>query len=148
MYFIIQMCILKDPCLSSLFHILCHYWNQSKVLSPVIDSNKQFNSSILQFSMSVWANVCLCMCVCSHMYCSIYYTPNNIVLLNTYMFLKDSERTPSLRPQDNSRHPRTHDRPIQTTWGFIRGRPELWGWLISHAGVEESTLRGKRSQFL
>ena len=31
--------------------------------------------------------------------------------------MKDSERSPSLRPQDNSGHPRTHDRPslLQTT---------------------------------
>jgi hypothetical protein len=31
--------------------------------------------------------------------------------------VKDSERSPSLRPQDNSGHPRTHDRPslLQTT---------------------------------
>jgi hypothetical protein len=33
-------------------------------------------------------------------------------------------------------------------WG-VRGRkPELWGGLISHAGVEESTPRRKGSQFL
>ena len=31
--------------------------------------------------------------------------------------MKDSKRSPSLRPQDNSGHPRTHDRPslLQTT---------------------------------
>jgi hypothetical protein len=70
--------------------------------------------------------------------------------MSVMVVLKDSERSPSLRPQDNSGHPRTHDRPslLQTTWGFIRGKPELWGRLISHAGVEESTSRGKRSQFL
>ena len=52
------------------------------------------------------------------------------------MGLKDSERSPSLRPQDNSGHPRTHDRPslLQTTWGFIRGKPELWGRLIPRRG--------------
>lgn len=68
----------------------------------------------------------------------------------THMELKDSERSPFLRPQDNSGHPRTHDRPslLQTTWGFIRGKPELWGRLISHAGVEELTPRRKGSQFL
>ena len=69
---------------------------------------------------------------------------------NAWVLMKDSERSPSLRPQDNSGHPRTHDRPslLQTTWGFIRGKPELWGRLISHAGVEESSSRGKSSQFL
>lgn len=70
--------------------------------------------------------------------------------VGSLLLMKDSERSPSLRPQDNSGHPRTHDRPslLQTTWGFIRGKPELWGRLISHAGVEESSSRGKSSQFL
>ena len=36
---------------------------------------------------------------------------------------------------------------MQTTRGFIREKPELWGRLISHTGVEESSSRGKRSQF-
>jgi hypothetical protein len=36
---------------------------------------------------------------------------------DTLMMMKDSERSPLLRPQDNSGHPRTHDRPslMQTT---------------------------------
>jgi hypothetical protein len=38
--------------------------------------------------------------------------------------------------------------PQELTRGFIRGKPELWGGLVSHAGVEESTPRGKGSQFL
>ena len=64
--------------------------------------------------------------------------------------VKDSERSPLLRPQDNRGHPRTHDRPslMQTTWGFIQEKPELFGRLITHTGVEELTSRGKRSQFL
>jgi hypothetical protein len=68
-----------------------------------------------------------------------------LLSVSTWLILKDSERSPSLRPQNNSRHPWTHDRSnlFQTTWGFIRGKPE-----ISHAGLEESTSRGKRSQFL
>jgi hypothetical protein len=36
---------------------------------------------------------------------------------------------------------------MQTTQGFIRGKPELWGKLVSHAGIEESTPRGKGYQF-
>ena len=63
---------------------------------------------------------------------------------------KTPEGRPSLKSWDNSGPPRTHERPnlMQTTQGFIWGKPELWGRLVSHAGVEESTLRGKGSQFL
>jgi hypothetical protein len=36
---------------------------------------------------------------------------------------------------------------MQTTGGFIQGKPELWGQLVSHAGVEESTPRGRGPSF-
>jgi hypothetical protein len=36
---------------------------------------------------------------------------------------------------------------MQNTQGFIQGKPELWGRLASHAGVEESTPRRKGSSF-
>ena len=76
------------------------------------------------------------------------YTAGEMIFL--YIVVEDSLRSPSLRPQDNSRHPRIHDRRslMQITQGFIQGKPEFWGQLITQAGVEESTLREMRSQFL
>ena len=51
--------------------------------------------------------------------------------------MKDSERSPSLRPQDNSGHPRTHNRPslLQTTRGIIWEKARALGTTrIPHRG--------------
>ena len=56
------------------------------------------------------------------------------------MELKDSERSPSLRPQDNSGHPRTHDRP-----SLCKPHEALFGESQS-SGDDSYPMQGKRSQ--